>query len=185
MRIDDPDWITVDHATHESVRIDLQQLFAQQLPGLTRTTSVRALGRHPTMLQKLERAMAPRPEGEPWAARLWAVAPFPRFDIHGALVFGWIETYPDEPIERLFASWKYRVTRPINALLLTWTCFQVPVVERLVDLRAADQPTHRRLSLTTAQVMGRELAVRRYRRGDDLPILGAYDDATRTLFQVA
>jgi hypothetical protein len=184
MRIDDPNWITVDHATHESVRVEVPLLFEQRLPGLSRTTSVCALGRHPAMLQKLERVMAPRPDAETWAARLWAAAPFPRFDARGALVFGWIETYPDESIEHLFTSWKHRVARPISALLLTWTCFQVPLVDQLVDLRAADAHINHRISMTTAQIMGQVMPVRRYRRGDEPPIQGAYDHATRTLFRV-
>ena len=97
---------------------------------------------------------------------------------------GWSESAPDEPINRLFASWKYQMTRPISALLLTWTCFQVPFIEHLVDIRAPDT-TGTGIAPATVQVLGRRIAVHRYQHGDDPSIQGAYDHATRTLFWVA
>jgi hypothetical protein len=185
MRIDNPDWVAVDHVTHESIGIDVAMIVEQQLPGLQRAMTVREIGRHPTMLSRLDQRMAPQSKVGGWTARLWSVAPLSRVATQGEAVAGWSDSDPDQPIGELLDSWQLRMARPITNLLLTWRCPRVPHVEELVDLRATAVPTTAHGTRVTAQIMGRLLAVRRYQHLDQPPVQAAYDQATRTLFLVS
>lgn len=184
MRIDNPDWVAVDHVTHESIGIDLAIIVEKQLPGLQSDMTVREIGRHPAMLSRLDQRMAPQSKIGRWTARLWSVAPLSRVATHGEAVAGWSDSHPDQPIGELLTSWQLHMARPITTLLLTWRCPRVPHVEELVDLRETAVPTTAHGTRVTAQIMGRLLPVRRYQHLDEPPVQAAYDQTTRTLFLV-
>lgn len=185
MRIDNPDWVAVDHVTHESIGIDLAMIVEQQLPGLQSAMTVQEIGRHPTMLSRLDQRMAPQSKLGGWTARLWSVAPLSRVATQGESVASWSNADPDQPIGELLASWQLHMARPITNLLITWRCPRVPHVEDLVDLRGTAVPTTAHGTRVTAQIMGRLLPVRRYQHRDEAPVHAAYDQVSRTLYLVS
>jgi hypothetical protein len=182
MRIDTPTWVNISHATYQSMRLSGAVGHSRDALQSDTSLSIQALGHHPAPLRQLERIIAGTAFRGDWTARLWAVAPVPHYDTTGRFIRGWSEIDPDAQLQTLIGLWSSQAGRPIEAIRLTWICFQVPAVEHLVDLTSLDAQEHTHITATSVFVLGQPLAIRRYQYRHEPPIHAAYDPASRTLY---
>jgi hypothetical protein len=185
MRIDTPDWVVLDYVTYESASLSLMAILEQQQPGLSPSMTIQELGKHPASLSLLDARMVNQSKISDWTARLSAAMPVARMATPVGRSLGWKAIDPNHTMDVLLHAWQTSMQQPIGAIILTWMCSRVPNVAHVVDLRATGVAISFGRSRVTAHISGRELSVRRYQRGDNLPIEAAYNRTTQTLFLLA